>query len=192
MNLDILSKLPFLNQDESDDDLSDEEREAQAKKDRIKFHRESVRNGPVKFKSVTSGMIRRAQARDLARRTKKVRRTQVQNYVATQRFGASVRGHLQHAGILPFINREVDPQQQVISAAWLVQRFGVNVEVDGVETDEVSFAYHDVLNALSAALKFHGQVVGQPDLRVPDDYVVPIYEQGTAPAGIEALRSLGA
>jgi hypothetical protein len=180
--VDILSRIPFLNsKTEPDDDRTDEAIEAEAKAERIRFHREKVRNGPTNFKFLTNGQIKRAERRELAGRTRKARRAQVKNYFDTQRLAASVRGHLQSAGVLPYaVEREIDRQQQVVSAAWLVTRFGVDIE----DTDEVSFAYNDVLIALGAALKFYGQAVGLPDLRVPADYVVPIYEEGTAPAGV--------
>jgi hypothetical protein len=180
----LFSKLPFL---KSDDAEQAEVDETQARKDRIKFHRDHVRNGPSNFKTLTSGQIRRAQRRELNGRTKKARRAQVQNYFATQRLAATVRAHLQHAGVLPFVNENhvLDLHKQVVSAAWIVQRFGTEIEVevtddDGetrvVKTGEMSFQKHDVLTALDAACKFVGQASGKA-LSVPADYEVPVYAE---------------
>jgi hypothetical protein len=171
----LLAKLPSLRK-KSDDEPSPEELELQAKKERIQFHRDHVRNGPANFRHVTSGMQRRAQERDLRRQMKKARRSQVRNYFQTQQLAATVRGQLQLAGLIPFVvPRELDLMQQAKSAAWLVQHFS-----DG----PTSFAYDDVVKALSAALKFYGEAVGLPGLRIPEDYVVPVYELGTEPQAV--------
>lgn len=172
--MDILSKLPFLNSDTEPDDV--EISEADAKADRIAFHRAHIRNGPANFKTSTSGQARRAQRRALDSRTRKGRRAQVDNYFETRRLASTVRANLQSAGVLPYVHgRDLDRQQQVVSAAWLVRHFGIENE----ETGELSFAYFDVLTALGAALKFYGQSIGDDTLQVPEDYVLPIYEQGT-------------
>lgn len=192
--MDILSKLPFLKNKHVPETEEEGPTDAELKAERIRFHREKVRNGPVNFKTPTTGQIRRAQRRDLDRRTRKARRGQVQNYFATQQLGAVVRAHLQAAGVLPYVHeRPLDLQQQVVSAAWLIQRFGVPVMAeDGVtETDEMSFAYFDVLTALGAALKFYGQTIGRNDLQIPEGYEVPIYEQGTEPIRIKGWAKDG-
>lgn len=184
--MDILSKLPSLT-DDRDTAVAEQVFEVESKRDRIAFHRAKVRNGPVNYKTVTAGQERRAQKRALARETRRARRVQVRNYFETQKLAAAVRGHLQRAGVLSYLGQtEIDRHLQVTSTVWLLQRFGVNVEVDGVETDEVSFAYDDVLKGLRAALKFHGQATGQEGLDIPEDFIVPIYEQGTEPAEVSA------
>lgn len=175
----ILSKLPLLSRDKDDEEefLSDEE----VRHNRIVFHRTHVRNGPSGhvFGAVNARAQKRAQVATAKRRVKRARRSQLRDYHESQRIAAVVRGHLQLAGVLPYVvERELDPRQQVISASWLVQRFGTTVEEDGREI--VSFKYEDVLTALGEALHFYGQVVGLPDLQVPAGYVVPIYEVASA------------
>lgn len=167
----IFSKLPFFNSKNEEEFVTSADDEVQAKKDRIAFHRNHVRNGPTNFKSVSSGQERRANKRALNRRTKRARRSQIKMYFETQRLAASVRGHLQLAGALPFVvPTELNPYFQVSSTAWIVQRFGAELE-DGT----VSFDRDDVLVALGQALHYYGQATGQPGLQLPDDYIVPVY-----------------
>ena len=179
MNIDFLKKLPSLKATQDDIDA---DAEAKAKADRIAFHRERVRNGPVSFKPVTAGQERRARARAVRKQMRVTRKTQVRNYFETQALGAQVRAHLQGAGVLPYVHaRPLDLHQQVVSAAWLIERFGKEGE-DGT----TSYAYEDVLLALAEALRFHGQVIGDETLQVPADYVVPVFEEGTEPAKVRA------
>ena len=126
--------------DEAEDKRTDEEIAADLKRDRIKFHRESVRNGPVKWKSMTSGQVRRAQKRAAKRAQKNTYRAQVRNYLETRRLASVTAAKLRQAGALPYVHeRELDRIQQVYATVWIVQRFGVEDD-DGV----VSFAKDDV------------------------------------------------
>lgn len=138
--IDFLSKqLPAL-----DGDTDVEVDEAQAKRERIAFHRDHVRNGPVKFPHVTSGQIRRAKARDLASRAKKARRKQVQNYFAAQREYATLRGHLQAVGVLPYALRKgkISEVSLLRSARWIVQNFGsVELSESEILKDAIQKAY---------------------------------------------------
>ena len=174
---DFLTRVPGSDALVPEDELTRDQIAEREKQERIDFHRRSVRNGPTRLRHVTSGMVRRAQARDIKRRTKKTRQAQVRNYLQTQRLAAVTRGHLQFAGILPFYleDRDLDLLQQARSAVWLVQHFS---------EDEVSYAYADVKATLERALQFYGQAVGQTHLRLPADYVIPVYEEGTAPEGV--------
>lgn len=176
--MDLLSKLPFLKGDpEVEDTRTDEEIAEQAKKDRIKFHRESVRNGPVKFKTVTAGQERRAQKRALARQKKNNYRSQVRSYLETRRLASITAGKLREAGALPYVDVRwpVDRVQQVLATAWIVQRFGVEDE-DG----ETSYALDDVVAALNAALKFYGQAYNFGEQALPEGYIVPLYTEASA------------
>lgn len=124
MILDLLSKLPFLNHDDVDE--VDEE---QAKRDRIAFHRDHVRNGPANFKTQSSGQVRRAKTRALAGRAKKARRHQVQTFFANQREHAVLRGHLQAVGVLPYhesapASVKVNPDGAVRATRAIVHQFG--------------------------------------------------------------------
>lgn len=164
----LFSNLPFLSK--ADDELSPEELEIEAKKERIEFHRDHVRNGPTSFRHVTNGMVRRAKARDLQRQMKKTRREQLRTYFRNQQLAAVTRGHLQAAGLLPYaVEREVDLQKQSESVAWLLQNY-----THGLAT---RFTRDDVIAGLSRALKVYGDIVGLPGLQVPADYVVPVYDR---------------
>lgn len=162
----LFSQLPGLKSDDAEHIA--EVDEAQAKADRIAFHRTHVRNGPANFKTQTNGQAKRARVRALARETKKARRAQVRNYLQTQRLAATVRGQLQLAGVLPYADgRTPDPVRQVKAVVWIVQRFG---------PDEVSFKSAAVIDALNSALKFYSQATGHLGLSIPVGYVLPIHE----------------
>ena len=171
MNLDpILSKIPTLSKDE--DTRTDDEIAAEEKAARVKFHRDKVRCGPVKFRPPSNGQLRRERQRALDTMTKRARRKQVAEYLEIQKIGASTRGQLQLAGVLPFhAPRDLDLAQQVKSTIWVVERFGKEGE-DG----SMSYAHDDVLLALAAALEFYGKVIGDETLQVPEGYVIPVYE----------------
>lgn len=79
--MNIFSNLP------STDPEVEAELEARDRQDLIRFHREKVRNGPVKFKEQTTGQARRERQRALDRQTKKARRLQVKAYFEAQRKG---------------------------------------------------------------------------------------------------------
>lgn len=117
--LDFL-KLPSLTEtDES------EQTEEEAKAERIRFHREKVRNGPTTFRHITGGMIRRAKYRDLTRNARKVRRGQIRDFLASEREIAVLRGHLQAVGVLSYASDFVAPDElRLVAATALVRRFG--------------------------------------------------------------------
>lgn len=97
--------------------------DAVAKKDRIEFHRRSVRNGPVSFKVPTQGQLRRAEKRRSERMLKKARRDQVRAYFANQREAAALRGNLQAVGVLSFNARshaKITTAKADVALRWLV------------------------------------------------------------------------
>ena len=100
--MNIISNLPGLKKLTGGDAMTTESEvgEPEAKKARIDFHRRSVRNGPVNLKSLTSGQVKRASKRALDRKTKNARRRQIRQYLADQREAATLRGHLQAAGVI--------------------------------------------------------------------------------------------
>lgn len=75
-------------------EMTADELRAAAKAERIEFHRTSVRNGPVNFKTRTAGQERRAAQRALDRKSKKARKAQVKAYFRDQRINAMVRAGL--------------------------------------------------------------------------------------------------
>lgn len=153
-------------------ELSPEEQAAEEKAARIKFHREEVRNGPVKFRQVTNGQVRRAQARAQRREIQRNFKREVRSYFERQRFAATVRSHLQIVGVIPFYDRHEAPlHDQIVSTGWLLQRFGVEVVTDeGVGTGHISFREGDVLDGIRAATKFYNGATGS-EFRVPADFV---------------------
>ena len=139
--IDMLN-LPSLGEIESADPEVDE---AQAKKDRIAFHRERVRNGPVSFKQVTNGQIRRARLRELQGRTLKARRAQVRDFLSRSREVANLRGHLQAIGVLEYVT-DYQPSEEARfrSARALVGRFGdmsLAEDGDALLRDAIQKAY---------------------------------------------------
>lgn len=169
--MNILSKLPFV-KGTTDDEVAEID-EAQARKDRIAFHRDHVRNGPAKFKGQTTGQVRREKKRELARETRRARRVQIRKYHAEQREAAILRGHLQHAGIVSYsgIEFEVGPRAVVNSIAYLVARFAP-APVDG--SGQIEVTRKVVIDALTEALNRFQTLTGQPTTRLSPAYVLPV------------------
>ena len=112
-------KLPSLAADEVDTTEADE------KAERIRFHREKVRNGPVKFSTPTNGQLRRAEKRAGQRALKKRRQEQVRSYFAREREASVLRGQLQAIGVLPYFSGGKPSEQHALTATkWIVQRYG--------------------------------------------------------------------
>lgn len=167
--MDIFGKLPFLHvpESETEGDLTPEE----LKKERIKFHRERVRNGPVKFTTLTSGQIRRAKRRELDRRMKKARRAQVRAYRRDLAEAARIRAMLQAAGVIPYVDssRRAAPGDAANAIVWILRRFGKPDESGVLEvTREV------VMDSLTRALQTWQQVTGQPKTQLSEDYELPV------------------
>jgi hypothetical protein len=127
--------------DEDAPELTAEQKSAEEKKARIKFHRESVRNGPTKFRHITAGQVRRAEARAKKRQMDRNFKREVKNYFERQRLAAAIRAHLQIVGVIPFFDGREEPlEKQVVSTVWIVQRFGVEVTNDeGIGLGFMSF-----------------------------------------------------
>lgn len=97
----------------------DLEREAEAKRERIEFHRARVRNGPVQFARGTHPARRkRIDARSHQR---KARNHRVRTFLHNQMELAVLRGHLQAVGALPYADHSFRPGQGVVEAS--VQHF---------------------------------------------------------------------
>ena len=108
-------------------DEAAEPTEAELKAERILFHREKVRNGPVSFRSVTNGQIRRAKERAEKREAKRNFKREVRQHLEQLRAAATLRGQLTVAGVIPTV-QEFDLKRQVDATVWIVRRFGVSVE----------------------------------------------------------------
>lgn len=130
----------------SQDTVSDEE---QARRDRIEFHRTSVRNGPVSWKTQTNGQVKRGRKRAAARQQKKAYRTEVRNHFARLRQAAIVRTHLQVVGLIPFIDGHEEPlEKQAASTLWIAANYGE------------SFEHDDILAALRKAAAAYSRATG--------------------------------
>lgn len=169
--MNLLEKLPFL---KSDDAEIAEFDEAEAKKARIKFHRTSVRNGPVKYKEPTSGQLRRERERALKGMTRKARKAQVRAYFEAQQEAATLRGHLQAAGVVAYGNPDhlATPKQARDSIVWLTQRFADDSIAD--ENGAVVVTEALVVNALTSALNRLQSINGLPITSLSPAYVLPV------------------
>lgn len=171
--MNIFSKLSRQSEVEETDLTADEIRAA-AKAERIEFHARSVRNGPVKFNAPTAGQQRRAEKRALKTKSRKAFRSEVQNFHEKQRVAMITRGQLQAAGALSYIDGHEAPEAQQISAtAWIVQRYGTEVTIDGVGTGHASFRSADIVDAMKQALLFYTRATGHI-VALRSDYVPAI------------------
>lgn len=166
----LLSKLPSLHlgkDDEEREELTDEE----LKKQRIKFHRERVRNGPVKFRTMTTGQVRREQKRELDRRTKKARRKQVRDYRRRIVEATTIHAMLQAAGVVSYVdpNRKAAPGDAANAIVWLIKRFAKPNKEGNVEvTREV------VIDSLTRGLQTWQAITGQPVTPLSPAYELPV------------------
>lgn len=156
--------------------VEEEDAEAQAKRDRIDFHRKNVRNGPVKFKSPSSGQLRRAHDRSIQRNIQKTREAQVRRFFGDQRLAAVARGKLHTVGIgfadasgRPYlVGIEHRTKQQVDAARWLIEHFAHAQVGDTIEISD-----NVILTSFSTALA-HCQVrAGLPTTGLPEGYALP-------------------
>lgn len=158
-----------------DVELSDEEIAANEKAARIDFHRKSVRNGPVSFKTITAGQERRARERTVRKMERKNFRAEVRNYFERQRVAAVLRGHLQGVGLIAYVDgHEPDMHDQIVSTAWINQRWGSEIVIENEGTGHVSFRHADVLDALRSAAEFYEKATGLI-VRVPADFTPAVY-----------------
>jgi hypothetical protein len=166
--VDILSKLPFLKDETSDvdDALSHED----AKAANIDFHRRSVRNGPAKFSTPTSGQTRRAGVRDLARRTKKARRAQVRGFLSTKSEVATLRGNLQAAGVVPYRTPGfvAGPLQAHSAIVWILRHFA-----EGDENGRVEVTRLAVIQSIGSAIERYNKLTGTNYILDPG-YELPV------------------
>jgi hypothetical protein len=129
------------------------EQEAEAKKERIKFHREHVRNGPRTFAYATSGQQRRFRARGQAAARRKMNKRYRREWMRRQAELATLRGHLTILGVIECRNAAVKaagfaPSTVQESCVWVIRKYG---ERD----DEGNIVQSDQLldNAVAAARK---------------------------------------
>lgn len=170
---DILSKLPGLKSDQVDDAdvvLSEEDLKAE----RIAFHRQKVRNGPVKFSAPSTGQLRRERHRALNRQTKNARRRQIQAHFANKRETAVLRAHLQAAGIVLYANPDFRPAPGDVIAAftWIISHFADEKATDS--TGRIVVTRDVVIQSLQAALNRFQHLRGEPAQTLSPAYVLPV------------------
>lgn len=142
---------------ENPEELSEEE----LKKQRIKFHRDHVRNGPRFGRgkkgplpimgTVTPGMQRRANQRAQDARGRKVNRRYRRSWMENQAHVATLRGHLTILGVLE-CKREgltFTEVQQKNSLTWIVEKYGERDEEGGLIFSD--FLVSDAVTAARAA-----------------------------------------
>ena len=166
--MNIFSHLPFFNKaDDAEPELSPEEQEAQAKAERIEFHRTQVRNGPVSFRSISAGQQRRARERAEKSAIRKNFKREVKQYHERQMVAAVLRPHLQTLGLIPTATGRVFTEhEQIVSTGWIVQRYGTELE-DGT----MSFRLEDVILAIKTAGQFYESATGYR-IAIPADFAV--------------------
>jgi hypothetical protein len=167
---DLFAQLPGLRDKQTDDEPT----ELESKRDRIKFHREKVRNGPVKFREPSSGQVRRFQARSLKSMQRKGYRRQVKGHLAAQREGMILRGMLQSTGVLDYVLpiSHLRPEAALAGITWIVERFADDRAAD--ENGRIEVTEDVVRQSLQSALNRWQAIVGLPPTELSDDYVLPV------------------
>ena len=149
--MDILSKLPSIG-------------------DEAKFDK-YVQGELFKTSNLSSGQIRRARVRRLNRQTMKARRRQIQQHFIERRELATIRGHLQAAGVIAYATTyQPAPQRVLDSVTWIIQRFAE--APGGVEQIEVT--HEVVIDSLTSALNRYQHLTGQPATSLSPTYVLPV------------------
>lgn len=119
--------LNFGRQDDAvaEDDLATEAAvAAQEKADRIAFHAERVRNGPVTFSHIPAGRLKSLRRKDQRNQARKVNRANRKAYRENLRRLMVLRGQLAAVGALPSGEWIPSRAQQRHSRTWLVENFG--------------------------------------------------------------------
>jgi hypothetical protein len=112
------------------EDLTPEEQAAvlaDEKKGRIQYHRDHIRNGPVKFTYLSTGQQRRRAARDAKAHNRKVNKRHRRQFMRQQQDLATLRGQLQMLGVLPGHDGErvvVSHRQRVDAGSWVIRHYG--------------------------------------------------------------------
>lgn len=129
---------------------------ANERAERIRFHREKVRNGPVNYGFTTAGQQRRALARAKKSHDRKTNKAYRRSFITNLRAVAVLRGQLQTIGALPFITEHKPTTQQRLRAgSWLVQRFAPRDDAG-----ELLLGDDTVVEAVKAAKRTYLEAVG--------------------------------
>lgn len=155
------------------EDLSPEEQQVildDEKKARVEWHRRSVRNGPVRYSTISTGQQRRMQVRDQATRQRKANKNHRRNFFARRQEAATLLGHLQGVGAIPYATEGLTPTtaQRLRSGGWLVLHFAERYEKD--TSDKTGFhAAGDIIESddlfvtsLQAAKDRYAALIGAP------------------------------
>lgn len=172
--MNILENIPSLSRDEIAEQgkeltLEDiEQIEADDKAERVKFHHNQVRNGPVNFVSQSAGQVRRASSRALKGRTKRARRKQVGTYFDQVREVATLRGNLQAVGVIAYVNpsRKLDPVAAHNATVWLLNNYA--------PAGDLLVTNESVTSVFEVALNRYQSLTGQETTPLSPAYVLPV------------------
>lgn len=115
-----------------------------------------------------SGRARRARVRSLARDTKAARRRRSRQHFQSLTQAATLRGHLQAAGVLPYAtDREPGGESALRSIIWLTQHFAPG-------EGEIQVTREVVIEALGEALRAYQALVGVPQTPLSPAYRLPV------------------
>lgn len=140
---------------DADPDNPDEKTPEELKRERIKFHRENVRNGPTKWRTLTTGQVRRQRVRDAKARQRKDQRRYRRAWMAQRADIATLRGHLIITGVLECQHESTTfaDHQRAASLAWITQKYGPRDD-DGKLVLDDKLVPTAVQNAREAFLQF--------------------------------------
>lgn len=111
--------------------------EAELKAERIKFHRQHVRTGPSRFKSVTTGQIRRAEERARRSHERKTNIRHRRHFKNRQLGNAVIRAKLQAVGVFPYVTGyRATENEQYRAGVWLIQNFAPRNEQSEIVFDD--------------------------------------------------------
>lgn len=156
--MNILEKLiPSLNKEQKEV-LAKEEQAAAEKADRIAFHRAKVRNGPVRFTTLTNGQLRRAQKRSEATAQRKNFKAQKRAFFAAQYEASVLRAHLQRLGVVEYATPVISTPTKIEgSIAWIFANF---------HSGATTFSEDQLQVALQKAYDRYAYLTGQPAKQV--------------------------
>lgn len=128
------------------------------KRERVKFHRDHVRNGPAKTRRVTNGQVRRSMLREQKTKLRKQNRNNRRDFMRAQHDLAILRGQLTCVGAL---GTRPNKHLQRNALRGLFDGYGVLVE-QTLEIDQLDFDNDEHRrHVVEAALHHYQLATGQ-------------------------------
>lgn len=139
--MDIFQSLPSLHAESKTDEATNEPKQV------------GPRNGPVRYRDITTGQVRRARKRAATKQSRRAYRNQVRTFLSSEREAALIRSSLQAVGVLPYATEGMQPteDQVLLAVRTLLARYGT-----GVEATEESLR-----EAIEVALTRYRAITGQ-------------------------------